>query len=122
MAVTRLQRRVKRRRIKSIEASDYLQKITFTPVVKKIDVDEIKKKFLDSKDNVNRQKAIIISPNSKSNVIKNSKNDIKKNSDEKEKVIDKTLITKKLDSGSSNIKKKKDLNKPTKNTKSVKTI
>ena len=45
MAVTRLQRRVKRRRMKSIEASNYLKEITFTPVVSKIDINEIKKIF-----------------------------------------------------------------------------
>jgi len=84
MAITRLQRRVKRRRIKSIEAADYLKKITFVPVVKKIDIGEIKKNFINNKNNESRQKATIVSLNSEENV-KKSKNDTNKVDDEKAK-------------------------------------
>ena len=100
MAVTRLQRRVKRRRMKSIEASNYLKEITFTPVVSKIDINEIKKNFLNNKNNTNSQKAIIILPslvNSENSDKNKSTESVNKTTVDKKKVVsNKTTKTKKI--------------------------
>ena len=100
MAVTRLQRRVKRRRMKSIEASNYLKEITFTPVVSKIDINEIKKNFLNNKNNTNSQKAIIILPslvNSENSDENKSTESVNKTTVDKKKVVsNKTTKTKKI--------------------------
>ena len=110
MAVTRLQRRVRRRRIKSIKAADYLQKITFTPVVKKIDIDEIKKNFSDNK---NSQKSIIISSSSEDKV---KKSDKKKTVDTKKVISDKkTDVESESSKKTSGTKEKENTNKSSKN-------
>ena len=100
MAVTRLQRRVKRRRMKSIEASNYLKEITFTPVVSKIDINEIKKNFLNNKNNTNSQKAIIILPslvNRENSDENKSTESVNKTTVDKKKVVsNKTTKTKKI--------------------------
>ena len=100
MAVTRLQRRVKRRRMKSIEASNYLKEITFTPVVSKIDINEIKKNFLNNKNNTNNQKAIIILPslvNRENSDENKSTESVNKTTVDKKKVVsNKTTKTKKI--------------------------
>ena len=113
MAVTRLQRRVRRRRIKSIKAADYLQKITFTPVVQKIDIDEIKKNFSDNKNNENRQKSIIISSSAEDKV---KKSDKKKTVDTKKVISDKkTDVESESSKKTSGTKEKENTNKSSKN-------
>lgn len=45
MAITRLQRRKKRNKINLDEKLKFLRKITSIPVIRKVDINEIKKSF-----------------------------------------------------------------------------